>query len=60
MSTENASATITPTTDASQCSEANCDTADLLARVDPDAESADARILCPRHRVEYLREVSNT
>jgi len=53
-------ATITPAPDADSCDEPGCDDDDLLARVDPDVESATARVLCPTHRVEYLREVSST
>jgi len=54
-----ADATISPITDATGCGEDGCDVTDLLARVDPDAADADARVLCPTHRVEYLREVSD-
>jgi hypothetical protein len=58
MSRTEAAATITPATRATQCSIDGCDVADLLARVDPDDVDAEARVLCPTHRVEYLREVS--
>jgi len=59
MSRTEAAATITPATSAGQCAEDGCETTELLARVDPDAESAEARVLCPTHRVAYLREVSD-
>jgi len=59
MSRAEAAATITPAADASRCSEDGCETTELLSRVDPDAESAEARVLCPTHRVAYLREVSD-
>ena len=55
MSNREYEATITPSTDRSICEAAECDATDLLARVDPDGP-ANARTLCPRHRVEYLRE----
>ena len=51
-------ATITPRPNASGCDEDGCDTAELLALVDPDAVN-ESRILCPLHRVQWLREVSN-
>ena len=54
-----ADATITPTPGAAACAEPGCEETDLLARVDPDADEIAARVLCPTHRVEYLREVSN-
>ena len=59
MTTTEAAATITPATDASRCSEGGCETTELLSRVDPDATNAPARVLCPTHRVAYLREVSD-
>jgi hypothetical protein len=59
MRTE-ATATITPATDAEQCGADGCDVDELLSRVDPDVEDAPARVLCPTHRVAYLREVSET
>jgi len=58
MNQAEAAATITPDPDAPRCDEDGCDVDELLARVDPDAESAEGRILCPTHRVAYLREVS--
>jgi hypothetical protein len=51
-------ATITPVPDSGVCEVANCERTNLLARVHPDS-GAEARTLCPRHRVEYLREVYN-
>lgn len=51
-------ATITPKPDSAVCGATGCDETQLLAYVNPD-NSANARTLCPRHRVEYLREVSN-
>lgn len=54
MSTE--TATITPAPDADTCEEQACREGDLLARVNP--HNAEARVLCPTHRVLYLREVS--
>ena len=59
MTTAEAAATITPATNASRCSEDGCETTELLSRVDPDAVDASARVLCPTHRVAYLREVSD-
>jgi len=52
-------ATISPVTGENNCDEDGCDLTELLARIDPDAADADARVLCPTHRVEYLREVSD-
>ncbi|MDQ2072833.1 hypothetical protein RBH20_09830 [Haloarcula sp. H-GB4] len=54
-----AAATITPVSEPRQCTEPGCDVAELLARVDPDADGTDTRVLCPTHRVEYLRQVSD-
>jgi len=54
-----AEATITPDPDADRCSSTGCNDDDLLARVDPDVDGAAARVLCPTHRVEYLREVAD-
>jgi len=59
MNRSEAAATITPVTDADRCSEDGCETSELLSRVDPDATNAPARVLCPTHRVAYLREVSD-
>lgn len=57
LSPQNSTAEITPRRDASGCDETDCSTTELLAEVDPrDDES---RILCPTHRVEYLREVTD-
>jgi hypothetical protein len=49
-------ATITPRPSAVVCETTGCEETELLAHVDPDDQER-ARILCPRHRVEYLREV---
>lgn len=57
MTTSEPSATITPQTDARGCDEDGCENADLLAVVDPDTVD-ERRVLCPTHRVEWLREVS--
>jgi hypothetical protein len=54
-----ADATITPVGGTDRCAEPGCEETDLLARVDPDADETAAQVLCPTHRVEYLREVSN-
>jgi len=58
MTRTEAAATITPAAGATECSASDCDVDELLARVEPDAVDAGARVLCPTHRVEYLREVS--
>lgn len=50
-------ATITPRSRGS-CDATECAEDDLLAYVDPDGPE-EARTLCPRHRVEYLREVTS-
>lgn len=55
MSERGDGARITPSSDSVVCGATGCDETELLAHVDPD--SASARTLCPRHRVEYLREV---
>lgn len=57
MSNAKQTATITPLADARECSADDCTTGELLARVEPDAVD-ERRILCPTHRVEWLREVS--
>lgn len=59
MTSAEAAATITPTPDAVTCTEDGCGAAELLARVDPDVDGAGARVLCPTHRVRYLREVAD-
>lgn len=51
-------AIITPQPDKAKCERMGCDATDLLSLVEP-AVQAEARVLCPRHRVEYLREVYN-
>lgn len=51
-------ATITPSPSSVVCGATGCNETELLAHVDPDNDAA-ARTLCPDHRVEYLREVSN-
>lgn len=58
MSTDGATATVAPADGADGCDEDGCSGDELLARVDPDGDR-EPRVLCPRHRVEYLREVSN-
>lgn len=50
-------ATITPDVEADRCDEAGCGSSDLLARVEPDAVD-ETRVLCPTHRVAWLREVT--
>lgn len=52
-------AEITPRPDARRCDAEDCSTRDLLAEVDPEGP-AEARTLCPTHRVEFLREVTET
>jgi hypothetical protein len=52
-------ATISPVVGENSCDEDGCDDTELLARIDPDTADADARVLCPTHRVEFLREVSD-
>lgn len=52
-----AAATITPRPDARSCDEDGCDTDTLLSLVEPD-DVDETRVLCPEHRVTYLREVS--
>jgi len=49
-------ATITPLPDAEECGYPECGETDLLARVEPD-DVDEERILCPTHRVTFLREV---
>ena len=49
-------ATIIPQPSAVVCEATGCEEKELLAQVDPDCQEK-ARTLCPRHRVEYLREV---
>jgi hypothetical protein len=58
MSTE-AGATINPDPEAGNCDADGCRERELLALVEPDDETASARVLCPTHRVEYLREVAS-
>ena len=48
--------TITPKPNSTVCEKARCEETDLLALVDPDRRE-ESRVLCPRHRVLYLREV---
>lgn len=50
-------ATITPEPGADACERYHCAADELLAAVEPDAVD-ERRILCPTHRVEWLREVS--
>lgn len=49
-------ATIIPAEDAEQCNDPSCKEDEMLSNVQPET-NANARILCPKHRVEYLREV---
>jgi hypothetical protein len=49
-------ATVRPADSAVRCREDGCERDELLARVKP--ANGRERVLCPRHRVEYLREVS--
>lgn len=51
-------AEITPRTDATVCEADDCSVSKLLAEVDPTG-TADSRILCPTHRVKFLREVTD-
>jgi len=58
MSTE-AGARIRPDPEAGSCDADGCRERELLALVEPETEDAGARVLCPTHRVEYLREVAD-
>ena len=49
-------ATITPLPDAEACEDPECEATALLARVEPD-DVDETPVLCPTHRVTYLREV---
>lgn len=49
-------AEITPQPRASSCEVSDCDARELLAAVSPDCRSEN-RVLCPEHRIQYLREV---
>ncbi|WP_251342816.1 hypothetical protein [Haloplanus halophilus] len=49
-------ATITPLPDAKECGYPECGATALLARVEPD-DVDETPILCPTHRVTFLREV---
>lgn len=57
MSADATDATITPRPDADECENEECDRADKLATVDPDGPHSE-QVLCPEHRVDYLREVT--
>lgn len=50
--------TITPRPDGEQCEEDDCDTTQLLGLVEPD-HLDESRVLCPTHRVLWLREVAD-
>ncbi|WP_299237511.1 hypothetical protein [Natronomonas sp.] len=50
-------ATITPVPEADQCNKSGCEREELLARIEPD-NTDKTRVLCPSHRVAWLREVS--
>lgn len=56
MRNPNHGATITPCTHSATCECVGCDETEFLARIEPDVRE-ETRILCPQHRVEYLREV---
>ena len=58
MSDVHPSATITPTHQAGECSADDCEASELLALVEPD-DADERRVLCPTHRVEWLREVAD-
>lgn len=51
-------AEITPRDDATCCEAEECSETALLASVNP-VGATEAQILCPTHRVEFLREVMN-
>ncbi len=59
MSRRHHAAEITPRPDADGCEAPGCTTSELLAEIDPEGDTA-ARVLCPTHRVEFLREVSDS
>jgi len=54
-----AGATIRPDPEAGNCDADGCRKRELLALVEPETGDAGARVLCPTHRVEYLREVAD-
>lgn len=58
MSDVPSTATIIPIPQARECSVKNCELNELLARVEPD-HIDEHRILCPIHRVEWLRGVAD-
>lgn len=58
MTPETTHATITPLPNADKCESDRCNRADKLAAVDPDGDPRE-RVLCPEHRVDYLREVTD-
>jgi len=58
MTTPDSTATITPCFDDSECEADGCSADKLLARVEPEHRNQSS-ILCPQHRVEFLREVTN-
>ena len=49
-------ATITPRPQASSCDQNGCANREMLALIEPD-DLDEHRVLCPTHRVAYLREV---
>jgi hypothetical protein len=51
-------AEIIPRNDTGGCEAPGCSTEKLLAEIDPEDDST-SRVLCPEHRVKFLREVSN-
>lgn len=50
-------ATVTPADEVEVCGEEGCESQELLGRIELETEH-NTRVLCPRHRVEFLREVS--
>jgi len=58
VSRQSIAADITPRADGDICETVGCTTSDLLAEIDPEGD-VNARVLCPEHRVEFLREVTD-
>lgn len=57
MSRSPVDARIKPHKSGGTCQAEGCENDELLATVEPD-DSTGGRLLCPRHRVKYLREVN--
>lgn len=57
MASTDLTATVTPRPDAESCEADGCTETDLLALVEPDGVD-EARVVCPTHRVAFLREVT--